>query len=84
MGATEDYWCRIAMLGTCFRCELNPFKVSVHVVEPGYFATPMNSYGTAGPYLRSFELAWNRASTELHKEYGSEHILAGYAKRMNE
>ena len=51
---------------------MRPFDVSVHIIEPGCFATNLMS----GKFLLHLvKSAWDRASTDIREVYGGEEAL---------
>ena len=59
------------------RIEQSVFGITVSIIEPGFFKTPMID---PDRIIKSAEFMWNRASEETRKEYGDE--LFGEAKKV--
>ena len=57
-----------------FRRELQPFGISVHIVEPGFHKTNITS---SKINCNSLTTAWKRLSPELQKEYGQQYYDTG-------
>ena len=63
------------MPAVCVTCrpEVRAFGVSVHLVEPGFHATPLINV----PTIQSFSQgAWDRLSANLKEEYPEDYISA--------
>ena len=50
---------------------MRPFDVSVHIIEPGCYATNL----MCGNVLLPVTAAWNRAPTDIREAYGGEKAL---------
>ncbi|GMS81848.1 hypothetical protein PENTCL1PPCAC_4023, partial [Pristionchus entomophagus] len=73
---------KFAVSGYCevVRQELRFFGVSLHILEPGVFRTPM---ADAGNIEARFVEMWNRAKASAKQEYGEEYYRE-FRKRQSE
>ena len=54
-----------------FRRELRPFKVSVHLIEPGFFKTNITN---AERLLKEVDKSWDRLPKQTQIEYGTDFV----------
>lgn len=63
-----------------FRREMRPFGVTVHLIEPGFFQTPM--VGTE-QYNNELDRQWKKLTPELKEAY-TEATLTGYKENVKD
>ena len=59
------------------RQELCDYGVSVSILEPGFFKTPLLN---ASRLIEMAERVWRRAPKEIQEEYGEEYLRAGASR----
>ncbi|XP_078666284.1 retinol dehydrogenase 16-like isoform X4 [Branchiostoma floridae x Branchiostoma belcheri] len=57
----------------CLRRAMRCFGIKVHIIEPGFFRTPINNQENL---LRRLDQTWQRQSPETKTEYGEEFLQA--------
>ena len=61
----------ILSLYVTYRREMKSFGVGVHLVEPGFFRTPMNHPDRLRGILQR---KWDKLTPELQQEYGEDFL----------
>lgn len=54
------------------RRELRDFDVTVHLIEPGAYKTPISTVESGERRLRAM---WDQASADVQEDYGQEYLL---------
>lgn len=60
------------MSDLCYRRELKPFNISVHIIEPGFFKTDLTNSERHGNELRQ---TWNQLPDSTRQRYGGEEYV---------